>query len=125
MAPRALWESFSGFGASYGGLWEGFFEEFSRSAGGEAGGDEKVGCGWQRGEIVLREPENGLQEVSRDGNGGDEARNGFGGEIDVLYTTKNDASDGFAAQRNEDELAGEEILVGRVGERAAAKPKDL
>ncbi len=52
-------------------------------------------------------------------------RNGFGGEIDAFHAAKNDAGDGFAAQRNEDELAGEETLVGRVGERAAAKPKDF
>lgn len=45
---------------------------------------------------------------------GDEARNGLSGEIDGLDAAKNNAGNGFFAEGDEDELTGEEILVGGI-----------
>lgn len=57
----------------------GLFEEFF---GDEAGREEEVGDGGGGGEVVFGEPSDRFQEVSGERNGVDEARNGFGGEID-------------------------------------------
>ncbi len=68
----------------------------------------------------MGEPEDGFQEVSGEREGGEDFRDGFGGEIDVGDGAEDDTGDGFFTQGDEDELTGAEPLGTGIGEDAAA-----
>lgn len=53
------------------------------------------------------------------------AGDGFGREIDWRHFSQDNAGDGAFGKRNEDDLAREERLLGRIGESAAAVTVDI
>ena len=55
----------------------------------------------------------------------EEARNGFGGEIDAFDPAKTNAEDGAAAEGDHDDVTGEEFEVGRISQGATAAAINL
>lgn len=61
----------------------------------------------------------------RYGDRNEEFGDGLGGEIDGFDLAVDDTEDGFAAEGDEDELAGEKFDLRRVGQNTAAAPEDF
>lgn len=76
-------------------------------------------------EIIIGEPEGRFDEMKGDGGRMEEAKDRFGREINRGNALFDDAEDGAATEGNEDEVAGEERLVGGIGENAAASAKNF
>lgn len=87
---------------------------------GNSSGDEEAGGGGERREIVFGEPSEGFKKVSGEGERMEEFCDGLGFEGDISNLAQNDAGGGFFAEGDEDDLAREEIQVGRIGEGTAA-----
>ena len=72
---------------------------------GDAGGEEEVGAEGEGGEVVLMEPENGLDNVRREGSFIEEFADRFGREINFFNLAINDGGSGFFPERDDDDVA--------------------
>ncbi len=77
------------------------------------------------GEVIIGEPEGGFDEMGGNGGRMEEAEDGLSWEINRGDALFDDAENSAATDRDEDEVAGEERLVGGIGENAAASAKNF
>ena len=76
-----------------------------------AGWEEDGGGEGERAEVEGGEPENGFDDVGREGDGMEKAFDGLDGEIDRRDFFTDNADSGGFAKRDEDEMTGLEFLI--------------